>query len=98
MKASRAIIASLIFTSANAFAPQQNESKRLTSSVKMADRAFNIDEEFGITLETGRKCPSLGRILMEDTQPGALKWMQNAELKHVSSTAFYAKDEVQMTF
>lgn len=96
MKANRTIIASLIFSSANAFAPQQYESNRLSSSVKMADRAFNIDEEFGITLETGRKCPSLGRILMEDTQPGALKWMQNAELKHVSITSPHAKDKVQI--
>jgi len=42
----------------------------------------NIDEAFGITIETGNKCPPLGRWILEDAQPKAIKWFQNAEIKH----------------
>jgi hypothetical protein len=41
-----------------------------------------IDEAFGVTVETGRKCPPLGAWILEDAQPSALKWFQNAEIKH----------------
>jgi hypothetical protein len=41
-----------------------------------------IDEAFGVTIETGNKCPPLGAMILQDAQPSALKWFQNAEIKH----------------
>eukprot|EP00547_Thalassionema_nitzschioides_P004095 CAMPEP_0194210676 /NCGR_PEP_ID=MMETSP0156-20130528/8950_1 /TAXON_ID=33649 /ORGANISM="Thalassionema nitzschioides, Strain L26-B" /LENGTH=198 /DNA_ID=CAMNT_0038938051 /DNA_START=129 /DNA_END=725 /DNA_ORIENTATION=+ len=42
----------------------------------------SIDEAFGVSVETGGKCPPLGAKILEDTNPRALKWFQNAEIKH----------------
>eukprot|EP00591_Stephanopyxis_turris_P005734 CAMPEP_0195511324 /NCGR_PEP_ID=MMETSP0794_2-20130614/3685_1 /TAXON_ID=515487 /ORGANISM="Stephanopyxis turris, Strain CCMP 815" /LENGTH=198 /DNA_ID=CAMNT_0040638899 /DNA_START=122 /DNA_END=718 /DNA_ORIENTATION=+ len=41
-----------------------------------------IDEAFGISIETGNKCPPLGRRILEDAKPEAISWFQNAEIKH----------------
>jgi len=74
MKVVAALILSL--TSAYAFAPSAANS-RSSLEIKAA-----IDEAFGVSVETGGKCPPLGRKILEDTKPQALKWFQNAELKH----------------
>jgi len=66
----------LLFTSASAFAPAG--STRASTSIQMA----SIDEAFGVSVETGNKCPPLGARILEDTNPDALKWFQNAEIKH----------------
>jgi light-harvesting complex I chlorophyll a/b binding protein 1/light-harvesting complex I chlorophyll a/b binding protein 4 len=62
--------------SASAFAPASVSQKPAT--------ALNaaIDEAFGITVETGNKCPPLGRKLLEDVGPDGIKWWQNSEIKH----------------
>jgi len=71
------IVAALAFLgSVAAFAP---------STVTTPSKALNmasIDEAFGVSIETGNKCPPLGAKILEDTQPSALKWFQNAEIKH----------------
>lgn len=72
-----AAIFSLLAGSAAAFAPA-NVAPRTSTVAQMA----NIDEAFGVSIETGNKCPPLGRYILQDTQPSALKWFQNAELKH----------------
>ena len=41
-----------------------------------------IDEAFGVTIETGNKCPPLGRAILADASPSAVTWFQNAEIKH----------------
>lgn len=66
----------LFLASASAFAPAITSSKSLT----VTNAA--IDEAFGVSVETGGKCPPLGAKILEDTKPQALKWFQNAELKH----------------
>jgi len=43
--------------------------------------SFDIDSVFGVTVETGRICPPLGRYFIEQ-EAGDLRWWQNAELKH----------------
>jgi hypothetical protein len=63
--------------SAFTFAPSVGVSNR-----NVATQMAAIDEAFGVTVETGRKCPPLGAWILEDTQPSALKWFQNAEIKH----------------
>lgn len=64
-----------LLASASAFAPS-------TVPARMAPMQMSsIDEAFGVSIETGNKCPPLGRFL-EDQQPSALKWFQNAEIKH----------------
>mmetsp|Transcript_33626 Transcript_33626/g.47773 ORF Transcript_33626/g.47773 Transcript_33626/m.47773 type:complete len:250 (+) Transcript_33626:86-835(+) len=67
---------SLFFASAAAFAPAA------TRKSSAALQAVNIDEAFGVSVETGGKCPPLGAKILEDTTPAALKWFQNAEIKH----------------
>mmetsp|Transcript_26103 Transcript_26103/g.29856 ORF Transcript_26103/g.29856 Transcript_26103/m.29856 type:complete len:239 (-) Transcript_26103:180-896(-) len=42
---------------------------------------FDIDSVFGITIESGLRCPPLGRYFIEQ-ETGDLRWWQNAELKH----------------
>lgn len=68
---------SLCLGAATAFAPAS-----LTGSKR--DVAMNsvIDKAFGVSIETGNKCPPLGARILEDAQPSALKWFQNAEIKH----------------
>lgn len=66
----------LVLGSASAFAPG---AARGRASVVTA---ASIDDAFGVSIETGNKCPPLGARILEDTQPAALKWFQNAEIKH----------------
>ena len=63
---------------AGAFAPSQQSSR--TASVAVQNSL--IDEAFGISVETGNKCPPLGRWILEDANENGVKWFQNAELKH----------------
>lgn len=67
---------SLCIASASAFAPA-------TSHVQ-SSTALNaaIDNAFGVSIETGNKCPPLGRAILQDAGPDAVKWFQNAEIKH----------------
>mmetsp|Transcript_8796 Transcript_8796/g.12813 ORF Transcript_8796/g.12813 Transcript_8796/m.12813 type:complete len:229 (+) Transcript_8796:95-781(+) len=71
-----ALFATLI-GAASAFAPA-NTARPAAGAAKMAA----IDEAFGVSIETGNKCPPLGRWILEDAQPEATKWFQNAEIKH----------------
>eukprot|EP00553_Chaetoceros_curvisetus_P006891 CAMPEP_0204630074 /NCGR_PEP_ID=MMETSP0717-20131115/19525_1 /ASSEMBLY_ACC=CAM_ASM_000666 /TAXON_ID=230516 /ORGANISM="Chaetoceros curvisetus" /LENGTH=228 /DNA_ID=CAMNT_0051647201 /DNA_START=86 /DNA_END=772 /DNA_ORIENTATION=- len=71
-----AAIFALLAGSASAFAPA-NVSPRTSVAVNAA-----IDEAFGVSIETGNKVPPLGRRILEDVQPSAIKWFQNAEIKH----------------
>jgi len=73
------VIAALAFLvgSASAFAPAAT-----TSSSTVAHKMAAIDEAFGVSIETGNKCPPLGARILEDTSPEALAWFQNAEIKH----------------
>lgn len=68
----------MLLGAASAFAPVAVPNTRVASPLNMAA----IDEAFGITVETGNKCPPLGRWILEDAQPDAIKWFQNAEIKH----------------
>lgn len=74
-------IAALAFLigSASAFAPSGFSPRASTSSLGMTN---DVDSAFGVTIETGNKCPPLGRWLLEDAKPEALAWFQNAEIKH----------------
>jgi len=65
-----------LFASASAFAPA-NQSPRTS----VAQNAL-IDDAFGISIETGNKCPPLGRALLVDANEAGIKWWQNAELKN----------------
>jgi len=67
----------LLAGSAAAFAPAS-----VNTRADVATNMASIDEAFGVSIETGRKCPPLGARILEDTQPAALKWFQNAEIKH----------------
>jgi hypothetical protein len=67
----------LLATSASAFVPVTN-----TASSVVTQQMAAIDEAFGVSVETGNKCPPLGARILEDTNPDALKWFQNAEIKH----------------
>jgi hypothetical protein len=70
---------SLCLASASAFAPTTTRN----SAVNVAPlNAALIDDAFGISIETGNKCPPLGRKILEDAGPDGIKWFQNAELKH----------------
>jgi hypothetical protein len=42
----------------------------------------DMDNAFGVSVETGGKCTPLGKALLQDSKPEALKWFQNAEIKH----------------
>lgn len=66
---------SALLASASAFAPaaQQRASTALN---------YDINAQFGVTPETGNKCPPLGAMLLQDTDEKALKWFQNAEIKN----------------
>jgi light-harvesting complex I chlorophyll a/b binding protein 1/light-harvesting complex I chlorophyll a/b binding protein 4 len=73
----KSTIFACLLASASAFAPA---SVQKTSST--AINAAAIDEAFGTTIETGNKCPPLGRAILADASPSAVKWFQNAEIKH----------------
>jgi len=77
IKMKTAAILTLLAGSAAAFAPA-NVPRTATTVAQMS----SIDEAFGVSIETGNKCPPLGAKILEDTQPDALKWFQNAEIKH----------------
>jgi len=66
---------SLCLASASAFAPTSSNTRSTAMNAL-------VDEAFGISIETGNKCPPLGRKLLEDAGPDGVKWFQNAELKH----------------
>jgi len=65
-----------LFASASAFAPA-NQPPRTDVSRKAL-----IDDAFGISIETGNKCPPIGRALLVDANEDGIKWWQNAEIKH----------------
>ena len=69
---------SLCLASASAFAPTSTRN----SAVSVAPLNAAVDDAFGISIETGNKCPPLGRLILEDAGPDGVKWFQNAELKH----------------
>jgi len=62
--------------SAAAFAPSSQSPR-----TSVAQNAL-VDDAFGISIETGNKCPPLGRWILEDANENGVKWFQNAELKH----------------
>lgn len=64
----------LILGSASAFAPAAR------SKASVAVKA-GMDDAFGVSVETGFKVPPLGRAILQDS-PNAMKWFQNAEIKH----------------
>lgn len=72
-----AAVLALLAGSAAAFAPSD-----VASRAAVSQKMSSIDEAFGVSVETGNKCPPLGARILEDTQPAALKWFQNAEIKH----------------
>eukprot|EP00550_Attheya_septentrionalis_P006023 CAMPEP_0198294124 /NCGR_PEP_ID=MMETSP1449-20131203/20815_1 /TAXON_ID=420275 /ORGANISM="Attheya septentrionalis, Strain CCMP2084" /LENGTH=231 /DNA_ID=CAMNT_0043993983 /DNA_START=4 /DNA_END=699 /DNA_ORIENTATION=- len=63
---------------ASAFAPASVSSRSNAAPLQMAA----VDEAFGVSIETGNKCPPLGAWILDGAQPDAIKWFQNAELKH----------------
>uniref|UniRef100_A0A7S1D252 Plastid light harvesting protein n=1 Tax=Cyclophora tenuis TaxID=216820 RepID=A0A7S1D252_CYCTE len=71
-----AAVLSLFFAGVSAFvpAPVSKQAAPLCAS--------KLDGEFGVGIEFGNKCPPLGAMLLEDAKPEALKWFQNAEIKH----------------
>jgi len=71
---------SLLAGSAAAFSPVGMQPS--VKSFNVANQMADIDEAFGISVETGGNCPPLGRRLLEDVQPSAITWFQNAEIKH----------------
>jgi len=73
-----AALSFLFALSADAFAPVSVSKKVSTSPLE----ASSLDSAFGVGIETGNKCPPLGAWILEDAQPSALKWFQNAEIKH----------------
>jgi len=69
-----------LLSGAAAFAPSGIQTATHVSTT--CNNMAAIDDAFGISVETGNKCPPLGRRILEDVQPGAIRWFQNAELKH----------------
>jgi len=72
------VIAALVtvFATASAFAPAPAAPRTAVSCNAL------IDEAFGISVETGNKCPPLGRWITESCNENGIKWWQNAELKN----------------
>jgi len=52
-----------------------------TAASTTEEKPFDIDNVFGVTIETGKRCPPAGRFFIE-REAGDLGWWQNAELKH----------------
>jgi hypothetical protein len=67
---------SLFLGSAAAFAPAA------TGRAPVVANMAAIDEAFGVSIETGNKCPPLGAWILSGENPAAIKWFQNAEIKH----------------
>ncbi|OEU14592.1 fucoxanthin chlorophyll a/c protein [Fragilariopsis cylindrus CCMP1102] len=70
---------SLCLASASAFAPTTTRNSAVRS---VAPLNAAVDDAFGISIETGNKCPPLGKLILQDAGPEGVKWFQNAELKH----------------
>jgi len=70
---------SLCLASASAFAPTTTRNSAVSS---VAPLNAAVDDAFGISIETGNKCPPLGKLILQDAGPDGVKWFQNAELKH----------------
>jgi hypothetical protein len=68
----------LTLASASAFTAPAALKTQSSSALSMA----SVDEAFGVSIETGNKCPPLGAAILKDAQPSAMKWFQNAEIKH----------------
>jgi hypothetical protein len=66
----------LCLGAASAFAPPTAFNGKRVASLNMVD----MDGVFGTTPESGNK--AIGGALLRDAGPGALKWMQNAEVKN----------------
>lgn len=73
------VIAALVtcLGAASAFAPAA-----VSNSRNVAIAASSLDSEFGVSIETGNRCPPLGAKILEDSNPAGIKWFQNAEIKH----------------
>lgn len=71
----KTVAALCMLASASAFAPSQNSQKSLALNAA-------VDDAFGVSVETGSKVPPLGREILKDAGPDAVKWFQNAEIKH----------------
>mmetsp|Transcript_156 Transcript_156/g.302 ORF Transcript_156/g.302 Transcript_156/m.302 type:complete len:254 (-) Transcript_156:700-1461(-) len=67
----------LFLGSTSAFAPSANTNKPSSVALNAA-----VDDAFGVSVETGNKVPALGRAILKDAGPDAVKWFQNAEIKH----------------
>jgi len=72
------LILSCVVGAAYAFVPTNRAPARVAS----VEVRSSLDSEFGVTVETGSKCTPLGAAILEDARPDALKWFQNAEIKH----------------
>jgi hypothetical protein len=68
---------SLCIASVSAFTTSGGCSQRPSVALDAA-----IDNAFGVSIETGNKCPPLGREILKDAGPDAVKWFQNSEIKH----------------
>uniref|UniRef100_A0A7S2WN16 Plastid light harvesting protein n=1 Tax=Eucampia antarctica TaxID=49252 RepID=A0A7S2WN16_9STRA len=75
----KVIAALALLGSASAFAPAGVSTTR---PAMVANKMSAVDEAFGVSVETGNRVPPLGRALLENAQPSAVKWFQNAEIKH----------------
>jgi len=72
---------SLIFAgSAAAFTAPSSSSSTTRATSSTAINAVDWDTTFGVTQETGNKCPTFGKLIEVD-ENGA-KWWQNAEIKN----------------
>lgn len=74
------VVAALLFSllgASSAFAPATTPRSTMAPLEMSA-----LDSVFGVSVETGGKCPPLGAALLEDAKPSAVKWFQNAEIKH----------------
>ena len=72
----KSTIALCLLASASAFAPASVQKSSSTAVHAL------IDDAFGVSIETGNKVPPLGREILKDAGPGAIKWFQNSEIKH----------------
>eukprot|EP00529_Nitzschia_sp_RCC80_P032692 CAMPEP_0113519294 /NCGR_PEP_ID=MMETSP0014_2-20120614/43443_1 /TAXON_ID=2857 /ORGANISM="Nitzschia sp." /LENGTH=230 /DNA_ID=CAMNT_0000417003 /DNA_START=82 /DNA_END=774 /DNA_ORIENTATION=- /assembly_acc=CAM_ASM_000159 len=67
----------LFLGSTSAFAPSASTNQPSSVGLNAA-----VDDAFGVSVETGNKVPALGRAILKDAGPDAVKWFQNAEIKH----------------
>jgi len=90
MKIQSVLLASLLGAS-SAFSPvfkaRNGIAPLLAAEVEAAPAAetpaaVDMDTVFGVSVETGGKCTPLGKALLSGAKPEAVKWFQNAEIKH----------------